>query len=95
MLAIKLVRNTRSSAFHNFVLGVFLEKIVVQTVDELEMVRKEMDVHRQGFITWDDWMDWWRGKSFADLSHTPACSTGLLTMIIALQAIAMATSFCW
>eukprot|EP01043_Picozoa_sp_COSAG02_P026269 COSAG02_NODE_1508_length_12230_cov_7.647597_1_plen_1756_part_10 len=31
--------------------------------DELEMIRKEMDVHKQGVITWPEWMDWWRGNS--------------------------------
>jgi Ca2+-binding EF-hand superfamily protein len=33
------------------------------TDDELEMIRKEMDVHKQGLITWAEWIDWWRGNS--------------------------------
>ena len=31
--------------------------------DELDMVRKEMDVHKHGIVEWNEWLDWWRGDS--------------------------------
>lgn len=31
--------------------------------DELDMIRKEMDVHKHGVVEWVEWLDWWRGDS--------------------------------
>jgi hypothetical protein len=39
------------------VLGIKLSDI------EIEQIRKEMDAHKQGFINWDNWIEWWRGNS--------------------------------
>eukprot|EP01048_Picozoa_sp_COSAG05_P005931 COSAG05_NODE_366_length_10761_cov_3.491465_7_plen_1023_part_00 len=31
--------------------------------DQVDMIRKEMDVHKHGVVEWVEWLNWWRGDS--------------------------------